>query len=477
LRRDLNTIPLAVDLDGTLIGVDTLHEGFVQCLKYDSMSVVNLARNLHRGKAAFKRFVASVTEFDPSALPYNEALLDYLRIQRRTGRKIGLFTAADQSIAEKIAAHLGLFDIVKGSDGLVDLRGTRKAEAIREAFGNRFAYAGDARADMPIFEVAERVILVGPVELLRQSHGLGAKIEAAFPVRRPTVTAWLKALRPQHWAKNMLVFVPAVLGIQVASWLVALDALILFAAMGAMASAAYIINDLFDLAADRAHRHKRFRPFASGEIPVIQGMLGAAGLMLFGLGLGLLLPRAVLGALIAYAAITLAYSIRLKRQPMIDVIILAGLFTLRVLAGSLIMLAPVSPWLLTFSMVFFLGLTMVKRYAELEGVLRAGATAAAARGYTEKDLPLLLATGIASGVGAIVVFMIYMITEQYRREFYANPGLLWAMMPVILVWTLRVWHQTVHGQMEEDPVMFALQDRFSLWLGIALLCILLAAWL
>ena len=469
-------IPLAVDLDGTLISIDTLHEGFVQCLKYDISVIPSLARSLRQGKASFKRCVASASEFDPSALPYNEEVIEYLQVQRRAGRKIGLFTAADQTIADKVAAHLGLFDIVRGSDGSTNLSGLRKAEAIQEAFGDRFAYAGDSRADKPIFDRAERAILVGPAQRLRRLHGLADKIEASFLVRRPSARAWLKALRPQHWAKNLLVFVSPLLGIQFASWSVALEALILFAAMGMVASAAYIANDLLDLAADRGHSGKRFRPFASGEIPVIQGMLAAAGLTIAGLGLGLLLPRAALGMLIAYMAITLAYSLVLKRQPMIDVTILAGLFTLRVVAGSMILPAPLSPWLVTFSMVFFLGLAMVKRYAELDRVVRQGGTGLAARGYNAKDLPLLLATGIASGVGAIVIFMIYVITDQYPRQVYGHPGFLWAMMPVILIWTLRVWHLTVHGRMDEDPVVFALKDRFSLGLVVILAGILIAAW-
>jgi 4-hydroxybenzoate polyprenyltransferase len=250
----------------------------------------------------------------------------------------------------------------------------------------------------------------------------------------------------------------------------------LFVAMSLMASAAYVINDVLDLYADRAHSRKRRRPFASGEIPVLHGVIAGAALALAGLGIGLLLPHLVWATLLAYLAIALAYSLALKRQPIVDLIVLAGLFTLRILAGGLVPMAPISPWLLTFAMIFFLGLATVKRYAELERVLRLGHSGVVRRGYTEKDLPLLLAAGVASSLGAIVIFMVYLITEQYPRQIYGHPAVLWAMLPLILVWVLRLWHIAVHGRLAEDPVVFALRDTFSLGTGVVLFLVLLAAW-
>ena len=277
-------------------------------------------------------------------------------------------------------------------------------------------------------------------------------------------------------AKNLLVVLAPALGSQLFAWPTFIGALILFVAMGCMASAGYIVNDIIDLPADRAHSRKRLRPFATGEIPISHGAIAAGMLAAAGIGLALMLPRAAFLALLAYPAITLAYSLVFKRQPIIDVVILAGLYTLRVLAGGLIPAAPISPWLLTFAMFFFLGLAMVKRYAELERAARTGGGGVAARGYTEKDLPLLLATGVASSFGAIIIFMIYLITDQYPRQIYTHPALLWAMLPLFLVWVLRVWHLAVHGRMHEDPVVFALKDAFSLAVGVILLGVLLAAW-
>jgi 4-hydroxybenzoate polyprenyltransferase len=473
IDRNSDPIPLAVDLDGVLIRTNTLHEGVVQCLTSDLATFRGLARSVLSGSIAFKRFVADA--IDPTILPFNEQLLDYLRMQHKGGRRIGLFTSTDQAIAGKIAGHLQLFDAVRGSDDDVRLAGVAKLATIKDAFGERFCYAGAADGDSPVVEAAQAIILVGPAAGAG-SPELKDKIEAEFPAPRSATSAWLSALRPQHWAKNLLVFLAPILGLQLTTWSIVIEMVALFVAMSLMASAAYVINDVLDLYADRAHSRKRRRPLASGEIPVLHGVIASAVLALAGLGVGLLLPHLVWAALLAYLVITLAYSLALKRQPIVDLIVLAGLFTLRVLAGGLVPAVPISPWLLTFAMIFFLGLATVKRYAELERVLRLGHAGVVRRGYTDKDLPLLLAAGVAASLGAIVIFMVYLITEQYPRQIYGHPAVLWATLPLILIWVLRLWHIAVHGRLDEDPVVFALRDTFSLGSGIVLFLVLLAAW-
>ncbi len=474
LDRDADRVPLAVDLDGVLIRTNTLHEGIVQCLIADFATVRRLAHSAVSGKAAFRRCVADA--IDPAILAFNEPLLDYLRSQRRAGRRIGLFTAADREIARKVAGHLQLFDVVRGSDDKADLAGGRKLAAITEAFGARFGYAGAGDGDDAVVDAAERIVLVGAGGPQGRSAPLKHKLEAEFPGPRSAARAWLSALRPQHWAKNLLVFLAPILGLQLTTWSIGLEMLALFVAMSCMASAAYIVNDLLDLYADRAHSRKRRRPFASGEIPVVHGVIGAVALAAAGTGIGLWLPHLAVAPLLGYLAIALGYSFAFKRQPIVDLIVLAGLFTLRVLAGALVPMTPVSPWLLTFTIFFFLGLAIVKRYAELERVLRAGRSGVVRRGYTEKDLPLLLAAGVASSLGAIIIFMIYLITDQYPRQIYGHPSLLWAMLPLVLVWVLRLWHIAVHGRLDEDPVVFAWKDSFSLGTGVVLFLVMLAAW-
>jgi 4-hydroxybenzoate polyprenyltransferase len=478
-RKDCSLVPLplAVDLDGALLRVDSLHEGLVACITCQPLAILEFARSLARGKAALKRSVSTVHQFDPSLVPYNEELLSYLKDQKDAGRCIGLFTASDQLIADKVATHLGIFDVVRGSNGELNLTGARKVAAIREEFGDRFAYAGDDAVDGSAFDAADRIILVGSAAHKQGLRSNVADVEGIFPKPQPTFQVWLRALRLHHWAKNILVFVAPVLGFPATSLQTVAQAVLLFVLMGLLASAAYIINDILDLVADRQHPDKRLRPFANGSIQIHQGVFAAVVLLLVTFLLGLLLlPPIVVGVLAFYFLLTLAYSLGVKRVPVLDVVLLASLFMLRVLAGSLLVPTPLSPWLLTFSMFFFLGLAMVKRYTELDYVARSGGSGIVSRGYTTEDLPLLLAAGVASGIGAIVIFMIYIINDHFPREIYGTPSLLWAMMPLILIWTLRIWHLTVHGRMDSDPVVFALRDRFSLVLATVAGLILFAAW-
>jgi 4-hydroxybenzoate polyprenyltransferase len=465
--------PLAVDLDGTLILSDTLHEGVISLLKQSPLKLIPLAGWLRCGKAAVKRGIAGDVDFDPATLPYNQEFVSYLRDQHEAGRRIGLFTAADQSIADAVAAYLGLFDVVRGSDGVTNLSGAAKAAAIEAEFGPVFAYAGDSKVDLPIFARAAGAIFVGPRARLLVKLRASPNVEANFPLPGASAPIWARAFRLKHWAKNALVLVAPLLSGQPRPMLLSL---VLFVLMGVLASATYLLNDLADLAADRAHPRKCHRPLACGAISARDGALVAVGLLAGALAASLtLLPFASTAVLVGYLAITLLYSLFLKRLAMIDVTVLAGLFTLRVLAGGTLVAAPLSPWLLTFSMLFFLGLAAIKRYAELHRVIRTIGEGAAARGYSEPDMPILLATGVSTGVSSIVIFMIYLINEQYPQAVYRYPAVLWGIMPVLLVWILRLWHLSVHGRMSEDPVLFALHDRFSLVLGVVIVLVMLVA--
>ncbi len=465
--------PIAVDLDGTLINSDTLHEGVISGLKLAPLKILALAQSLRIGKAAVKRGVAESTSFNPALLPYNQELLAWLLDRHAAGQRIGLFTAADQSIADSVAAHLGFFDVVRGSDGVVNLSGVAKADAIEAAFGRHFSYAGDGDVDLPIFLRATSVILVGPVQQLRSALPEGTVVEAEFPRSRANIGVWARALRLPHWSKNSLVFIAPILGNQLSEVLLSL---VLFVLMGLLASGTYVLNDLMDLNADRMHEKKRLRPFAHGTIPIRGGVIVAIGLIGISLLSSLiLLPLSCTISLGVYLVITLLYSLFFKRLAMIDVTVLAGLFTLRVLMGSLLGAAPVSPWLLTFSMLFFLGLATIKRYAELSKVGLVAESDGTARGYTQQDIPILLTTGVSSGISAIVIFMIYLVNEQYPRSIYNHPIALWGIMPILLVWTLRIWHLAVHGRMNEDPVVFALKDWLSLAAGGLIGLILMVA--
>jgi len=288
--------------------------------------------------------------------------------------------------------------------------------------------------------------------------------------------AWLRALRPHQWAKNLLVFVPALLAGPLGRRENLAAAALGFLVLSLLSAAGYVVNDLLDVEADRRHPTKLHRPFAAGELAAAEGVLGAALLALAATALAALMPAAFRLVAAAYLAGTLAYSLALKREPLLDVLALAGLFTLRVLAGAALLPVPPSFWLLTFSMFLFLSLALVKRYAELAGLARSGAAEVLpGRGYGVPELPLLLAAGVASGLAATTIFVVYLVEERFPSGLYARPGWLWLVSPVLAYWLLRVWRLAVHGRMGEDPVLFALKDRCSLALGAVVLGLVLLA--
>lgn len=361
---------------------------------------------------------------DPALLPLDPARVAELRAARAAGRPVRIVDPREPALAQAIALRLGL---PEGAVGEPE--------------------PGDPPAPF------------------------------AAPARpRPRLATWARALRLHQWAKNLLVLVPVLLAGPLATAGDLARAGLAFLLLGCLASAGYLVNDLLDLEADRRHPSKRDRPLASGELALGAGLLAVPVLVaLAGLG-ALLLPAAFALVAGAYLAITLAYSFSLKRVPLLDVLVLGGLFTLRVLTGAEVIAAPLSYWLLTFSMFLFLSLAMVKRYAELDRLAAAGGRDLADRGYSTADLPLLLATGLASGIAATLIFVVYLVAEQFPRAIYARPGWLWLVFPVLLLWLLRTWRLALHGRMDQDPVLFALTDRPSLAMGGAVLACLLLAW-
>ena len=393
--------PLCVDLDGTLLRTDLLHEQFLQLLRQRPQALLSLPRWLLGGKAVVKRRLADLVRLDLDTLPLNEPLVDYLAAERAKGRELALLSAADDSLVQAYAERLGLFAWAKGSDGELNLAGARKLVAIRAHYDGPFAYAGNAPVDMPIWAESAAALVAGDACRRLPEVTRLAPVEATFPYGAATLAgrarAWAAALRPHQWAKNLLLFVPVLLAGPLAGWPDFLEAGLGFLIFGLLASAGYLVNDLLDLEADRRHRSKRSRPFAAGELPIRDGVLGTALLLMAASALLILMPLAFVPAAIAYFAGTLAYSLALKREPMLDVLMLAGLFTVRVFAGAMVLAGPVSFWLLTFSMFLFLSLALVKRYGELAELARTrSAETIPGRGYAPSELPLLLGLGGAS---------------------------------------------------------------------------------
>ncbi|CAM4091070.1 UbiA family prenyltransferase [Paracidovorax anthurii] len=455
-------VPLVVDLDGTLILTDMLHESSLQLARTAPWQVLALPLWLARGKAVLKRQVAERVRMDAATLPYHPPLVAWLREQKARGRRIVLCTASDQALADAVARHLGCFDLVMASDGARNLAGTAKAEALVERFGERgFDYAGNSRADLPVWRRARAAIVVnapGAVERQARAHG---NVERSFPAPPAGLSAWRKALRLHQWLKNLLLFVPLLAAHRLADGAAWAQLLPAFLAFGLCASSVYLANDLLDLESDRQHPRKRLRPFASGTLAAWKGVALVPLLATASLALAWLAGPAFLGWLAAYFAITWAYSLVLKRWALVDCITLAVLYSLRLVAGAAAVAQPLSFWLLAFSGFLFLSLAFVKRYAELLVQQAAGKTQAHGRGYLTSDAPVVQSLGVAAGYTAVVVLALYLNSDTVLL-MYRSPGLIWVTVPVMAFWVSWMWLCAARGKMHDDPLVFAFKDRASI---------------
>ncbi|MEH3119162.1 MAG: UbiA family prenyltransferase [Methylorubrum populi] len=469
-------VPLVIDLDGTLLRTDLLLEGVVALLRHNLLTLFALLLWLPRGRAHFKRRVAEHAPLDLATLPVNEALLAHIEAQKAAGREIVLATAADELMGLRALRRFPVFDRVVASDGVRNLKGEAKAAQLRTLYPQGFDYAGDAAADLAVWAAARRVIVVEASGAVRRAaRALGKPVEEFPAAARPK--ALLEALRLHQWAKNALVFLPLVLGGRAGEAAAWGSALMAFLALGLVASASYLLNDLLDLAHDRAHWSKRERPLASGRLPLAAGLaalgLGLAG----GLAVAARAGPAVLVGVLAYLALTLTYSAWLKRVPMLDALTLGSLFTLRIAVGVAAVAVAWSPWLMTFSMFLFTSLSFAKRHTELRGAARRGRSGAiAGRGYEPADEAVVLAFGIASGLASVVIFILYLANEAFRHAVLAAPLALWCFPLILVLFMGRVWLLAGRDALHDDPVAFALKDRPSLVLaGIAGLAFAVAA--
>ena len=461
----LSKQPLCVDLDGSLTPVDTLYEGLVGLARNEPASLLQIPRWLQRGKAGFKREVALRAPVDVAALPFNAALLNWLHAEKSAGRTLVLATASDRATADAVNTQLGLlFDECVASDGSDNLSGERKRLALVARFGEKgFDYVGNAQADLAVWRSARKAIVVGGPDLVAQAEAL-AVVERVFAPASTGVKTWLRAMRLHQWVKNLLIFVPPLLAHEFTNAGVMLQAVLAFLAFGLCASSVYLFNDLLDLGSDRRHPRKRTRPFASGELHARDGVMVGALLLLLSAALALSINVYFALVLATYYGVTWAYSLRLKRIALVDVMVLAGLYTLRIIAGSAACTIWPSFWLLGFSVFLFLSLGIVKRFAELEDARQGGKTGAHGRGYGAADLSLLQSLGTAAGYSSVVVMALY-VNSAASADLYTHPKALWLLCPIMLFWISRVWLLTARGQMHDDPIVFALKDRASLVLA------------
>lgn len=458
-------LPLVVDLDGTLLKTDSLYETLLDILRADPVSLWRLPGLVIAGRPATRQFLAERSKSDIETWPVREDFLAFLETEAARGRRIVLATGADRSVAETVAARFPFIAEVIASDGASSMEGQAKAEHLCRAFPQGFIYAGSSADDYPVWEKSRHKILVNaPDALARRVRRLGEPLKE-FPRQQLGADLIWRSFRLHQWAKNALVFVPLVLGGKAADANAWSASVLGFIVLGLAASATYIFNDLWDLPSDRRHWSKQRRPLASGEISIAAGAVLASAALLAALVLASFLGQSVLAVLVVYLVLTTAYSLVLKRVPILDVLALAALFTLRLGFGIVLTQVRLSPWLLVFSMFVFMSLSMAKRHTEVLRMTKNGLTAMHGRGYLVQDAPLTLGIGLAAMLGAVLIFILYLIEDAFPRGFYANPAALWFAPPILFLFLGRIWLLSQRGQLRDDPVAFALKDKVSLLLG------------
>lgn len=467
--------PLCVDLDGTLVKSDTLIDSLLVLLRTRPLLALRLPAQVLRGKAAFKAYVAGHVSLDVAHLPYNRKLLQFLQQERLQGRPIYLATGADERLAKRVAEHLGIFAAVLGSDGTTNLTGNRKLDSLRSRLGSgEFDYIGNDSPDLPLLARAAEPQVANPsMRLRRKMRAQGIEPARIFEERGRLVRSAIKAMRPHQWAKNLLIFLPLLLAHVIAPARL-MAAVLAFCCFSLVASATYIVNDLLDIEADRRHPKKRLRPFACGDLPAFTGLGIVVAFLAIAFSGARLLPIGFLGWLALYLVTTLAYSLYLKRVALVDVVMLSGLYTLRLLAGRAATDSHISTWLAGFSAFLFFSLAIVKRFAELENLRSSGLPPRNGRGYLVADIDQLRSFGTSSAFAAIVVFAIY-ISSSEVMILYRHPERLWLILPLMVLWLCRVWLLASRGNLNEDPLVFALTDRMSLLIGAGVAAIVMMA--
>lgn len=464
----MKTIPLVIDLDGTLIRSDLLLESALLFLRTHPFAIIKLFIWLMRGKAYLKARLALNVKIDVASLPYEQQVLHLIHSEKAQGRILVLATASHKIYAQAIANHLRCFDQIFATDEAHNLSAANKSALLQEQFGvGGFDYAGNSNDDVVVWQAARLAYVVNP------EAGVAAKAQKLGNVQQVIITPssplklWIKACRLHQWMKNALLFVPLLAAHQADRLDLLLDGVLAFIFFGFCASSVYLLNDLLDLADDRHHATKRQRPFAAGSLSIKAGLILFPTLLVAAfLGSWYFLPLKFAEALVIYYILTLAYSLVLKRLMAIDAITLAALYTLRIIAGTAVFDTSLTFWLLAFSMFMFLSLALVKRYTEMRIARAQGKTVRArGRGYYPEDLEMLSALGAAAGYLAVLVLALY-IQDLNTIALYHYPRIIWLACPLLLYWITRVWLLAHRGQIHDDPVVFALKDRASLAMGV-----------
>ncbi|HTD05641.1 UbiA family prenyltransferase [Undibacterium sp.] len=469
-----SSAPLFVDLDGTLIKTDLLMESALLLVKQAPWMIFSLPVWLLRGRGHLKARIAERVSLEADTFPLQNEFVAYLHEQHAAGREIHLATASDIQLAQPMADRLGIFTSVLASDGVRNLRSEAKLEAIQQLTnGGPFDYAGNAKADFPIWSKAQRAIVVNPGAGVESGAKKRTEVAHVFDDRPPTWRVWVKETRLYQWMKNLLIGVPMLTAhaFTAGNMLAVLQA---FIAFGLVASATYLLNDLLDLASDRRHPRKCRRPFAAGNLGIAEGCVGMALMLIGGLAIAANISSMFLLSLLGYLAITLSYSMYFKSYVLIDVLLLASLYTVRIIAGAIAIQVEISSWLLAFSMFTFLSLALVKRSSELVAMEKLSRAGAKGRDYRLGDNQIISSMGTAAGYLSVLVLALF-VDNAALQNHYDHPRRLWLLCPLMLYWISRLWLKTSRGEMEDDPLVFSLKDKASWLVVLGMIAVTLAS--
>jgi len=470
--------PLFVDMDGTLVRNDTLLEGLLEYLKHNPLRVCLVLIWVLRGKNFFKNAISIRQRLEPGQLAYNPDFFTYLTKEKASGRQLILVTGAPQVYAQSVGEHFGIFSEIHGSTDLFDLTGTRKLTYIRKLIGAEtpFDYAGNSWVDLAVWKGADSAIVVNSAPSLVQRAGKISTVSETFDLKDQSLRKLMKAMRLHQWAKNLLIFVPLITAHRLFEFQAFITLLLCFLGFGLCASGVYMVNDLWDIKHDRAHPSKKLRPFASGELSLFAGFVGAPVLILGGLFFASVVSVSCVLMLVSYVLISLIYSFRWKELIVIDVLVLSLLYNWRILTGAGAVDIELSPWLIGFMGFLFYSLALAKRATELKMLEKLNLKKSGGRGYQVEDLLPVSMIGCGSGIVAVLILALYI--NSYRVQlYYPNSFFLWPLCVVCLYWISRVWLITIRGQMDQDPVAFALKDPASYGVGfLSLLLYLMSAY-
>ena len=454
--------PIVVDLDDTLAKTDFFFESFLIFIKQNPFNFFRaIVWLLRKDRVYLKTKIALAVDIDFTTIPYNKPLIEWLETKKQLGHKIILATATHRKYAQGVATHLGLFDQVLATDDDLNLKGVNKEKKLIELYGAKaFTYVGDSRADLSVWRSAKSAVFVGNSLQIKDELMKVTQLEHEFP-KHSGKNVWLRAIRIHQWVKNLLLFVPLLTSHNLADAGKLSLAIVAFFAFCFCASSVYILNDFFDLTDDRKHRSKCKRVFASGDLSIVKGVMVFTLCLMLSIILSLFVGTKFLTVIAIYFAATLLYSLYLKSQMMLDIILLAALFTVRIIAGAVAIDVELSFWLLAFSMFIFLSLAIMKRYIELIAIkTTSGQPNAKARGYYVSDINMLLSLGTTCGCLAVLIMAFYVNSADVVK-LYSQQQVLWVVCPVLLFWICRTWLKASRGIVDDDPITFVIKDSVS----------------